>query len=215
MIGQWYGEKTLSQHGDDIMVLNIFRLIENYNPTYLDIGAHHPWNISNTALLYEKGCRGINVEANPNLMEPFQYYRPEDKNINVGVAGKKGKLPFYMIDNCSGRNTFSKASAEQFVREYPQHTIQEVREIEVVTINELLDDDKFPNFLTIDVEGMDFEILKAADFRRSRPDVICVEAWHDVSSPIKNLLKRENYFVYCRMGWNLFFVQEKYYDKLY
>lgn len=52
-------------------------------PSYIDIGAHHPYEISNTAIFYMNGCRGVNVEANPNLIDEFYKERPDD--IKQGV----------------------------------------------------------------------------------------------------------------------------------
>lgn len=67
-------------------------------PSYIDIGAHHPYEISNTAIFYMNGCRGVNVEANPNLIDEFYKERPDDINICCGVGNHPGKMPFYMID---------------------------------------------------------------------------------------------------------------------
>ncbi len=64
---QRFGGVTHAQHGDDIIIRAVFDNLGIDNPSYLDIGAHHPTNISNTKLFYDAGSRGINVEANPNL----------------------------------------------------------------------------------------------------------------------------------------------------
>ncbi len=83
---QAFGHISYSQHGEDLFLLNIFRLIGIETPSYLDLGAHHPWHISNTALMYHRGSRGVNVEANPILFEAFLTERPLDKNVNMGVV---------------------------------------------------------------------------------------------------------------------------------
>jgi hypothetical protein len=64
---QWFGGRTYAQHGDDLAVLNIFKRLGIERPSYLDVGAYHPFDLSNTALLYERGSRGINVEPNEAL----------------------------------------------------------------------------------------------------------------------------------------------------
>ena len=99
------------------MIINIFNNLGIEKFTYLDIGAHHPYNISNTALLYKYGYHGINVEANPNLIEAFFRERPLDKNVNVGIGTKSGEMPFYMIDGFSGRNSFDKKVVEKWLVE--------------------------------------------------------------------------------------------------
>src|SRR5438552_1880892 len=112
---QSFGHLTYSQNGEDLIIANIFHILQKSRPTYLDIGAHHPINISNTALLYARGSRGVNVEANPNLIDIFRELRPDDITLNLGVGPQRSKRQFYCIDKWSGRNTFNKQIAEEFV----------------------------------------------------------------------------------------------------
>lgn len=208
---QWWGGFTYAQHGDDLIILNIFHTLGIRDFRYLDIGAHHPYHISNTALLYEQGHRGINIEANPNLIALFQKYRPEDQNINVGVGTQEGVLPFYMIDDFSGRNTFSREAAEAFVREYPEFSITQILQIPVVTLQDILERycrGVFPDFLSMDVEGLDYAILQSIDVK-NKPKIIDVEvefAGGDNSHSIVALLREKGYFPYFRAGSNLIFV---------
>src|SRR5579871_5884717 len=62
---QIFGHLTYSQHGEDMIFANIFHIIGIEKPSYMDIGAYHPINISNTAYFYAKGSRGVNIDANP------------------------------------------------------------------------------------------------------------------------------------------------------
>ncbi len=61
---------------------------------YVDVGACHPFMYSNTALLYESGWRGINIEPNPNLMKNFHNHRPLDVNVVKAISfqEEKGKI---------------------------------------------------------------------------------------------------------------------------
>ena len=77
--------RSYSQCGEDLLVQYIFNLRGIQKPSYIDIGANHPYFLSNTALFYEKGSRGINIEANPQLAENFKTHRPEDINLNIGI----------------------------------------------------------------------------------------------------------------------------------
>lgn len=218
---QWWGAISYSQHGDDMMVLNIFRLLKIARPSYLDIGAHHPFNISNTTLLYQRGCRGINVEANPNLIQSFYEERPEDINICIGIGCKIGELPFYMIDKSSGRNSFDKEAVDSFVKRYPDLRISEVMKVPVITLDKLIDtyaNGEFPDYLTIDIEGLDYDVLDSYDLNINGPKVITVEvefAGGDMKNSIKQLLEKKGYFVYCRTGANVIFVKSIYRNALY
>lgn len=71
---------------------------KNYKGFYVDIGAHHPFRFSNTAIFYKKGWRGINVEPTPEYYQKFKRYRSKDININIGVSDSNTKLTFYKFD---------------------------------------------------------------------------------------------------------------------
>ena len=63
---------SYSQSGEDLIVDFIFQALKIDNPTYLDIGAHHPSFINNTFFFYEKGCVGVCVEPDPTLFEKIK-----------------------------------------------------------------------------------------------------------------------------------------------
>ena len=133
--------------------------------------------------------RGVCVEANPNHIAPFMYHRPEDLILNMGVGVSTGFMDFYMIDDYSGRNTFSKDVAEMFVSEYPHFHISKVTPIKVVKIDELFEKFGVPDLLSIDIEGLDYEVL---DTMRGRSKVICVEN-HDQEWYFDSLLSEMGY----------------------
>ena len=176
---QAFGGLTFAQTGEDLIIANLFNQMGKRRPSYLDIGAHHPIRISNTALLYLRGSRGVNVEANPHLIGEFIRLRPGDVNVNIGVSDVAGEMTFYMIDEYSGRNTFDQTVAEAYVREHPKRSIRHRMSLKVTTINTLVEEHcggVFPDLLTIDVEGFDLRILKSANFESSKPTVISTEA---------------------------------------
>lgn len=209
---QAFGHYTYAQHGEDLIFANIFWLLNIKNPSYIDIGAHHPINISNTALLYKRGSSGINIEANPNLIDAFNKYRPRDINLNIGVSDKQGNLEFYCIDDYSGRNTFDKKTAEKFVLENPDFKIREIKTIEVKTINDIIKqyaNGIYPDLLSIDIEGFDYRVLSSADFSNSFPKVICAEITQlNVNENICELLQSRDYIPYVYTVGNIIFVHQ-------
>ncbi len=220
---QKYGHVTYAQHGEDLLFANYFEMLGIKIPTWLDIGAHHPLIISNTALLSKLGGHGVNIEANPNLIQYFKQMRPRDLNINVGVAPKGAagrKLTFYMIDKFSGRNTFDKKTAEEFVIQNPGHSIQEEIEIDVIGIDEVLNrhcGGVYPDLLSIDIENLDYDVLASADFSKTKPKLICVEvvsASGDTSGKMKDLLLKEGFVVVARTIGNYIFADGSLKDKL-
>ncbi len=68
-------------------------------PSYLDIGAFYPCYLNNTALFSKEGSRGINIEANPQLIQKFWSERTEDININVGVGTQQSSMPFFIFED--------------------------------------------------------------------------------------------------------------------
>lgn len=182
---------SYSQSGEDLILQHIFRVKKIINPTYIDIGAHHPFFMNNTALLYKAGSRGINIEPDPDLFKLFPKHRKNDINLNIGIAPIGGELDFYRM-NSSTLNTFSKEEAEnmQANEGYP---IKEVLKIKTLTIEKVIDqysNGKFPDVLSIDVEGWDLEILQMIDFEKSKPKIICVETI--TFSKTGNGVKRKN-----------------------
>jgi FkbM family methyltransferase len=167
---------SFSQCGEDLLIDYVFKLRGVARPSYLDIGANDPFYLNNTAIFYLRGCRGINIEANPALIENFKKKRKEDINLNIGINDHASSLDFYiMADNTL--STFSKEECDSMVNS--GHKLSRIRKIDLSTVQEVLEkynDGKFPDLLTIDVEGLDYKILRSIDFSKGSPKIICVEA---------------------------------------
>lgn len=173
-----WGRISYSFHAEDLCALFTFRALGISRPSYLDVGANHPYYASNTALMYKYGSRGINVEANPNLLGAFLRERPEDINLNVGAAAAPGILPFYVIDRNSGCSTFSREECDIFLQQNPESRLRETLNIPVMTLDQIVDEHAggvYPDFLSIDVEGLDYQVLSNCHFSEFTPYVLCVE----------------------------------------
>src|SRR5688572_28592456 len=99
---------SYSQCGEDILVDYVLTLRGIQRPSYLDIGANHPFFINNTAKFYLEGSHRINIEANHELIGNFLRHRPNDINLNVGVSDKRGAQDFYIM-NDNTLSTFSRS----------------------------------------------------------------------------------------------------------
>lgn len=209
-------KKSYSQTGEDIIVKFIFDAVGLSKPSYLDIGAHHPTYINNTALLYKTGCRGINVEPDPVLFTAFIKKRPGDINLNIGVSTDKGKLPFFVMEPPT-LNTFSESEANKYVSENG-FNIREKLQLDVDTIQSIVKKyhhGKFPDFLSIDVEGLDYELIKSINYKKDSPKVICVETitYSDKGKGVKqkniiNYLESQGYMVFADTYINTIFVRK-------
>jgi FkbM family methyltransferase len=211
-----FNKISFSQSGEDLIVKYIFDNIGIYKPTYMDIGAHHPYFISNTALFYKNGCRGINVEPDPALFKAFLKYRKEDKNLNIGIGNCNSELDFYII-SASTLSTFSKEEAEKYSQE-GNYIIKSIEKIQVRTLPAVLNEFSngvFPQFLSIDAEGVDEIIIKEIDFDNNFPIVICIEtiSFSTSGNGIKNnelinYIVSKGYMVYADTNINTIFVKE-------
>lgn len=218
--GDGDGARSYAQSGEDAIADFVFRALRVDRPTYLDIGAHHPRYLSNTCRFYERGCRGVNVEPDPDLFRAFAQQRPNDVNLNAGIGIGIGadaggtSLPFYVLSERT-LNTFSRTEAERCVAGGSQR-IEAVIEVPVYGINTICEQHfagSGPDFLTVDVEGLDFEIVRSLDLDRFRPALICVETLTYSESreerkrpEIVEYLLGHGYFVYADTYINTLFV---------
>ncbi len=167
---------TWAQRGEDVIVDNVLQQLGIFKPTYLDIGAHHPTELSNTALFYQRGCSGVCVEPDPVLYDVIRKARERDVCLNVGIGGtEKSSAAFYVM-SVTHLSTFSKETAELLASSEGMK-IQSVIDVPLVPVNEILEKyfPTHPNFLSLDTEEYDLRILESMNFDRFRPEVICVE----------------------------------------
>lgn len=162
------------QDGEDLI---LDRLLERQaQGFYVDVGAHHPMRFSNTYMFYKRGWRGINIDAMPGSMKKFERVRPRDINIECGVGGSAGMLMYYRF-NESALNTFDAAEAQ--LKNKPPYHLLDIVEVTVERLDALLER-HLPagqeiDFLSVDVEGKDEEVLRSNDWSRYRPRFILAE----------------------------------------
>jgi FkbM family methyltransferase len=186
---------------------------------YVDVGAHHPMRFLNTYLFYKKGWNGINIDAMPDSMKPFNKFRPRDINIEKPVSGKKQVLTYYAFNEYA-LNGFSKElSEERASNENNYHIIFE-KDIETLTLTEILDNNLPTNqeidFLSIDVEGLDFMVLQSNNFKKYKPKVILIEilgsSLHNIeNNEITKYLKQFNYSIYAKAINTVIFRENEFY----
>ena len=203
-----YGTISYAGSGEDVAIYMIFKFLGKETFSYVDVGANDPYRGSVTAFFYVKGCRGINIEANPDLVETLKMERPEDVTINVGIGTEEGVLPYYMFSD-NRFNTFEK-DAIQEVENYKSDLV-EVRQISVVPLQKIVNlhaNGKWPDFLQIDAEGWDYIILKSCDFTQSAPSVICVEAGDWNLHEMTPMLNEKGYELFFRIAANAIYVRK-------
>ncbi|RZK27237.1 MAG: FkbM family methyltransferase [Flavobacterium sp.] len=181
-----YRNISYSQEGEDLILARIFG--EKKNGRFVDVGAHHPKKYSNTYKFYLSGWRGINIDAMPGSMISFQKYRPEDINIEAGVACNKGELTYYIF-NEPALNTFDKVEAGKKDGKNGYTILRKIK-VNVLPLAEILDQYLAPtdpiDFLTIDVEGLDFEVIQSNNWNVYRPKVVLIEELRNIQGENNN-----------------------------
>lgn len=165
-----------SQDGEDMILRRMFE--GEGSGFYVDVGAHHPFRFSNTCYFHRRGWRGINIDANPAAIDEFRRHRPSDINLCVGIAKASGKLVFHRFNEPALDTFDSQLAAERAA--LPGCQLVGKREIAVMPLSHILarhlPDGVEIDFLSIDVEGLDLDVLKSNDWRRFRPRILLVEA---------------------------------------
>ncbi len=199
-----YTVLSYSQHGEDAILKDLFT--GTSKGFYVDVGAHHPHRFSNTFWFYRQGWRGINIDATPGSMDLFRKLRPRDINIEAAVSEKPTTLKFHTFTK-PAYNTFSENLAQE--HEMNGSIPLGTESISTIRLREVLAAHIKPgqkiDFLSIDVEGLELEVLHSNDWSLYIPDVIVVEDIHsDLENPhssnVFTFLKEKGYHLMAYTG---------------
>jgi len=175
------------------------------NGFYMDVGAHDGVTINNT-LYFEKynNWSGINIEPIKEVFDKLVINRPNNINLNCAICNNDGETDFLnntgYTEMLSGiKSTFDPRHLQRL--EYENiHTCSSTKIIKVKTkkIETICDENNIShiNYLSIDVEGAEFEVIKSINFDKVFIDIIGFEDnYNDVSVPIIEYLENKNFIV--------------------
>jgi hypothetical protein len=191
-----------SQYGEDVILHKIYRRHPGQG-YYVDIGAHHPFKLSNTVYLWALGWSGINVDANEDAVKLFNRHRPDDINIyGAAVAeidGQKSSqyLEFFFDHAFDLSATCDKSIA--MARGFTQS-----RTVPTISINEILTiaSEKLTgpfHLLNIDIEGMDEQLLSEIERWPCHPHIILIEIY---AKTIAEIIEQSSYAVLTSNGYD-------------
>ena len=187
-----------SQNFEDVILDKIF-----YNHSfgfYIDIGAYDPNEISVTKYFYDRGWHGINIDPLKSSIDKFKNSRPRDINLNYAISSS----PHVFIEK---NGPLTKIHKNQIDLNF--------KKIKAITGKKLvktyLKKNTAVNFLKIDTEGSELDILETFDFNEFRPIVILVETVNDNKTnkneySIQKILKKNNYFKFHFDGLNTYYI---------
>jgi FkbM family methyltransferase len=216
------GKTSFSQVGEDRIIAYFFGSIGLKTLSYLEIGTNHPVLGNNTYSFYLTGSRGVLVEPDPSLHAIIKSNRPDDILLTSGIALTETKeADFYIFpSNYSGWNTFS--ADEVNVRSKMGIAIEKKITVPLKNVNDVIQSNckQTPDFISIDVEGLDEEIIRSLDFEKNGPKLLCVEtirngesAFVEKQHSLIEFICSKGYVVYADTFVNTIFVKKELLNK--
>jgi hypothetical protein len=212
-----YSRRSFAQEGEDL-ILEVHFQGKTGPGFYVDVGAFHPFRFSNTYLFYRKGWRGINLDATPGAMSAFARHRPRDINLEQPIADGRQELPFYIF-NEPALNGFSKAVSEARdagAAPGPYHIVETIA-LQTAPLREVLAQNlpagQTIDFMTIDAEGLDLDVLRSNDWDKYRPEMVLAEAADGtgveavVDSELGRFMRERGYDFMARTPRTVFFLR--------
>jgi len=155
----------------DLIVDYIFKY--KNDGLYIDVGCQHPISNNNTYILYKKGWNGINIDLDKKNIDLFNISRPDDTNINIAVSDKSGNVNLFYYHDGSPINTINSQNAD-----YQKNKFKKIKLIKSENLNKILANINFNkkvDYLNIDVEGHELNVLKGFNILKYRPSIISIE----------------------------------------
>ena len=157
-----------SHWGVDLIIIKL--LNPKNKGIYIDVGCHHPFLNNHSYLLYKSGWEGINIDIDYNSIDMFNFFRKSDVNIQTAVTDHKGEVDLFFYHNRAAKNTISKEFGSD---------AKEQKKINSDTLNNIIENSKFKNskidFVSIDVEGNEMNVLNGFNLKKYKPKLILLE----------------------------------------
>jgi len=164
---------SYAQNGEDVILSRAFR--DQTHGFYIDIGVWHPTLDSVTKHFYDMGWCGINVEPNPTQIELIKASRERDINLCVAVSSHSGPLELHRVEDTG----LSTVRADFASRHKADGRAIDILKVPTLSLREICNQHagaKVIDFLKIDVEGAEFDVINSGDWQSFRPRIVIVEA---------------------------------------
>lgn len=188
-----YVKFYFGQFGEDAVFMALWDWHTRKQGFYVDVGAYHPIDLSNTHVLYRHGWRGITIDPNPKMAPLFARHRPKETHLTCAVGESEGEASYFAFQQAN-YNTMDPAVAERLGAEkrFEKLTVP-IRPLAAI-LREHGPIDGQIDLLSVDCEGFDEVVLRSNDWKRFRPAWIMVEDENvDDGSGSARLLKDEGY----------------------
>ncbi len=168
-----------SQYGEDVFLHKRFRKPSN-EYFYVDIGAHHPYHLSNTVYLWSLGWRGVNVDASQAVIQAFNSSRPDDINLQAAVVSEQTAAQNSTITFYSGKDIDNCATCDADIAR--ERGLTRAVTVPCTSLGKIIEEAqrKFPGrfgLLNIDIEGLDDQVIENLDAWGQKPLIVMVEIY--------------------------------------
>jgi len=164
---------SYAQNFEDVLLNRVFK--DKTKGFYLDVGAFHPTVDSVTKSFYNLGWSGINIEPIKECYNLFKQERSRDINLNIALSNLEGTIEFFQVVEQPGNSTLDKEIADKIAQQkglkLSRYTVP------VKTLAEVCKEyvDQKIDFLKIDVEGLEEEVVLGGNWERFRPTILVIE----------------------------------------
>jgi FkbM family methyltransferase len=189
-----------SQNKEEEVILNHFK--SKFDGRFLDIGAFHPFSLSNTRCLFERGWGGVFVEPNQKQVQIFKEEYDDIDRIEIcdcALDEKSGDIIFYTTD-CP---TLSTTTTEHFKKWGKKYKFSETK-VKSISTEDFFDKYGYDfDFISLDVESTNWKLLNMLPFNKlNNLDLICVE-YDNKYNEIINFMNNLGFTLIAKNGENV------------
>lgn len=201
-----YGPARASENFEEWILRDYFQ--DRRDGIFLDVGAHHYRNASNTFYLESQlGWSGIAIDALEEFAADYRTYRPRTRFVAAFVGDVDEETVQFFVSN---NNKLVASATAQFTRDRAWRSSS--RDLHTTTLNTILEQAGVGriDYLSMDIELSEPKALAGFDIRRYRPLLACIEAHPETRQQILDYFAHHGYTVigkYLRLDpKNLYFM---------
>lgn len=211
---------SYAEFGEDLVAA--YLLGKKKEVVYIDVGCLWPRRQSISYFFYERGGQGLCIDANPTVASQWADLRPRDTFKNIGIGSKPGILTYHMYEN-PVFNTFSDeraAHVQAQSKSRPGRELLETVEVPVITLEAAtrgwdLASASEVDFMSLDVEGYELDVIHGWDATSLRPRLVACEHIRRRRArtrletlPLVEEMESRGYWLAAYTGHDLYFLDE-------
>jgi FkbM family methyltransferase len=166
---------------------------------FIEIGANHPVNLSQTYFLEKNGWDGILIEPQQNMADLLRHHRKAKVyEVACGAPAERGTVELFVAGEFSSIERHAVFTDIEYSK-----TVT----VTLVTIDDIHKQEGYPqvDFLSIDTEGTELNVLQGLDFSKLKPNLILIE-YHVLSLDIHWFFLKHRYKLIRRTGVNNWYI---------